>query len=101
MKLSASVSASVKSGMEAVHPAKLLITLVRPARLERATFWFVADTCHLSPAFSCIIKHSQIRRFRFAGYRKLSAIIPNYQLSASVSASVKASVSASPSEVRL
>ncbi len=42
MKLSASVSASVKSGMEVIHPAKLLITLVRPARLERATFWFVA-----------------------------------------------------------
>jgi hypothetical protein len=42
MKLSASVSASVKSGMEVIHPAKLLIRLVRPARLERATFWFVA-----------------------------------------------------------
>ena len=31
-----------KSGMERIHPAKLLIRLMRPARLERATFWFVA-----------------------------------------------------------
>ncbi len=69
MKLSASVSASVKSGMEAIHPAKLLRRLVRPARLERATFWFVAkrsiqlsygrkieewEYCHLNGRLSTI-----------------------------------------------
>lgn len=57
MKLSASVSASVKSGMENIHPAKLLIRLVRPARLERATFWFVAKR-------SIQLSYGRLRRMR-------------------------------------
>jgi hypothetical protein len=42
IQLSASVSASVEEVMMAVNCAKLLKNLMRPARLERATFWFVA-----------------------------------------------------------
>jgi hypothetical protein len=43
VQLSASVSASVEEGLMTTDSAKLLKSLMRPARLERATFWFVVS----------------------------------------------------------
>ncbi len=43
MKLSASVSASVKSGMESLHPAKLLNLLAPQVRFELTTLRLTAE----------------------------------------------------------
>jgi len=50
---------------------KLLISLMRPARLERATFWFVARSGHLAPihiwrhlsTFSTSCSHWLVRHY--------------------------------------
>jgi hypothetical protein len=66
---------------------------MRPARLEGATFWFVADKRHLSPPLLILLRHSKIRRYGNIAYPGFSEITPIFQLSASVSASVKPSPS--------
>jgi hypothetical protein len=85
----------MKSGMESVHPAKLLKILAPQVRFELTTLRLTANTIHLSAVISNTVKHSKIRRFSFTEIPELSAIILKYQLSASVSASVN---TASPRE---
>jgi hypothetical protein len=54
-----------------VNCAKLLKNLMRPARLERATFWFVARSSYLAPihiyrqllTFSTSCSHRPVRQY--------------------------------------
>ncbi|MCI0392769.1 MAG: hypothetical protein MOB07_28895, partial [Acidobacteria bacterium] len=68
---------------------KLLILLMRPARLERATFWFVAGKWHFSATSSFSLTYSKTSTYGVFGYLELSENTPIFQFSASVSASVK------------
>ncbi len=47
-----------------------LILLMRPARLERATFWFVARSSHLAPIhiWRQLLTFSTIGRIGYAGH---------------------------------
>src|SRR5262249_941855 len=62
---------------------------MRPARLERATFWFVAGKRHFSATSSFLLTYSNTSRYGVLNCLKLSGNNPIFQFSASVSASVK------------
>jgi len=72
-----------------VNCAKLLKGLMRPARLERATFWFVAGKRHFSATSSFSLTYSNKSTYGVLSCLELSGNNPIFQFSASVSASVK------------
>src|SRR5215470_19457451 len=62
---------------------------MRPARLERATFWFVAGKRHFSATSSFSLSYSNKSTYGVLSCLELSGNNPIFQFSASVSASVK------------
>ena len=77
---------------------KLLISLMRPARLERATFWFVAGKWRFSATSSFLLAYSSKSTYGVLSCLELSENISIFQFSASVSASVKPSPTVSHEE---